>query len=112
MKPAFDIEKAIADLREGKDLTGKEGVLTPLIKQLTEAALESELSHHLLKDDEINRRNGKTSKTVKSSVGSFELHTPRDRAGSFEPQLVKKNQTHLTDEINRKILGCTSSDLI
>ncbi len=105
MKPEFDLEKAIAELRSGKDLTGKDGVLTPLIKQLTEAALESELSHHLLKDDEINRRNGKTSKTVKSSAGSFELETPRDRAGSFEPQLIKKNQTHLTEEIDRKILG-------
>ena len=42
---------------------------------------------------------------MKTSSGSFELDTPRDRQGTFEPQLVKKHQTHLTDEIDRKILG-------
>jgi len=52
-----------------------------------------------------NRKNGATRKTVKSSSGSFELDTPRDRAGSFEPQIVKKHQTHLTDEIEGKILS-------
>ncbi|KZN53052.1 hypothetical protein N482_25025, partial [Pseudoalteromonas luteoviolacea NCIMB 1942] len=42
-----------------------------------------------------NRKNGSSTKMVKSSVGTFELDTPRDRAGSFEPLLVKKNQTAL-----------------
>ena len=37
--------------------------------------------------------------------GSFELNTPRDRAGTFEPQLIKKHQTYLSDEIERKILS-------
>jgi len=46
-----------------------------------------------------------TSKTLETTTGSFELDTPRDRAGTFEPQLVKKNQTQLTDEINSKILS-------
>jgi len=104
-KPTFDIETAIKNLREGKDLTGKEGILTPLIKQLTEAAMQAELENHLAEDDAPNRKNGSTAKTVKSPVGSFELHTPRDRAGSFEPQLVKKHQTYLTDEVERKVLA-------
>lgn len=42
-----------------------------------------------------NRRNGKSSKTVQSPFGSFELETPRDREGSFDPQIVKKRQTVL-----------------
>lgn len=103
--PTFDLESAIKGLREGKDLTGKNGVLTPLIKQLTETALQAELDHHLAEKDSPNRKNGSTPKQVKSPAGSFELQTPRDRAGTFEPQLVKKHQTHLTDELERKILA-------
>lgn len=103
--PTFDLDAALAALREGKDLTGKDGILTPLIKQLTEAAMKAELDEHLGKEDKPNRKNGSSSKTVKSSAGSFELNTPRDRSGTFEPQLVKKHQTHLTDEVERKILA-------
>ncbi|MEX2488554.1 MAG: IS256 family transposase [Pseudomonadales bacterium] len=104
-KPDFDINAAIADLRAGKDLSGKDGILTPLIKQLTEAAMQAELDSHLAEEESPNRKNGSTPKTVKSPVGSFELQSPRDRAGTFEPQLVKKQQTHLTDELERKIIA-------
>jgi transposase-like protein len=99
------MDAALKALREGKDLTGKDGVLTPLIKQLTEAAMQAELESHLDQEDAPNRKNGSTAKTVKSPIGSFELQTPRDRAGTFEPQLVRKHQTHLTDELERKILS-------
>lgn len=105
MTKDFNIEEAIKALKAGKDLTGKDGVLTPLIKQLTEAALQAELEQHLEDEVQPNRKNGTTRKTVKSSAGAFELDTPRDRSGSFEPKLVKKNQTKLTDEIDRKILS-------
>lgn len=104
-KPQFDMDAALKALREGKDLTGKDGVLTPLIKQLTEAAMQAELESHLDQEDAPNRKNGSTAKTVKSAVGSFELQTPRDRAGTFEPQLVRKHQTHLTDELERKVIA-------
>jgi len=108
MTQPFNFEQALKDLQSGKDLNGKDGILTPLIKQLTEAALKAELNHHLTQADEPNRKNGSTSKTIKSSSGNFELDTPRDRAGSFEPQLIKKNQTHLTAEMDRKILSLFS----
>ena len=107
-KPTFDIDTALKGLREGKGLTGKDGVLTPLIKQLTEAAMLAELESHLEQDETPNRKNGCTGKTVKSPVGAFELNTPRDRAGTFEPQLVKKHQTHLTEELERKIIALFS----
>ena len=42
---------------------------------------------------------------MKSAVGSFELKTPRDRAGHFEPQVIKKHQAQLTDELERKVLA-------
>lgn len=103
--PTFDMESALKALREGRNLTGKDGILTPLIKQLTEAAMQAELDEHLASETQSNRKNGSTSKTMKSPVGSFELNTPRDRAGSFEPQIVKKHQTQLTDELERKVLA-------
>lgn len=101
----FDFNTALSALQNGHALTGKDGVLTPLIKQLTEAALAAELEAHLEPAGISNRKNGTTGKTIKSPSGSFTLDTPRDRAGSFEPQLVKKHQTHLTDEIEGKILS-------
>ena len=105
MSDEFDFDKALKALQSGKAITGKDGVLTPLIKKLTEAALEGELESHLAEDVVPNRKNGKTSKTVKSTAGPFELDTPRDRAGTFEPQLVKKHQTSVSDEIEAKILS-------
>jgi len=104
----FDMDAAIRALREGKDLSGQDGILTPLIKQLTEAAMKAELDEHLASDKTPNRRNGCTGKTVKSLAGEFELNTPRDRAGTFEPQIVKKHQTHLTDELERKVIALFS----
>ncbi|HDM8334000.1 TPA: IS256 family transposase [Yersinia enterocolitica] len=104
MSQPFDFDKALKALQDGQALTGKDGILTPLIKQLTEAALAAELDFHLAQDIEANRKNGSTKKTVKTPTGAFELATPRDRNGSFEPQLVKKHQTTLSDEIERKII--------
>ena len=108
MTNSFDFEQALTDLQAGKSLTGKDGILGPLIKQLTEAALNAELEHHLANDNQSNRKNGRTSKNIKHPSGNFELDTPRDRNGTFEPQLVKKNQTSLSDEIDRKILSMFS----
>ena len=105
MAEKFDFDQALDQLRSGQNLTGQDGVLTPLIKQLTEAALSAELDEHLKDAEQPNRKNGKTSKTVKSAAGAFELETPRDRAGSFEPKLVKKNQTKLSEEIDQKVLS-------
>lgn len=42
---------------------------------------------------------------MKGPTGSFELETPWDRTGTFEPQIVKKHQTHLTDELERKVIA-------
>jgi len=102
---SFDFQKALQAIQEGQPLLGKEGILTPLIKDLTEAALEGELDSHLGQEITANRRNGKGRKTIKALNGSFELNTPRDRAGTFSPQLVKKHQTTLNDEIEGKIIA-------
>lgn len=64
--PTFDIQAAIQALRDGKGLTGKDGILTPLIKQLTEAAMQAELEQHLEQDETPNRKNGSTPKRSKA----------------------------------------------
>jgi transposase-like protein len=100
----FDLNEALEQIKAGAKIDGKDGVLAPLIKQLTEAALEAELESHL-SEEVRNRKNGKSSKKMKSNVGEFELDVPRDRNGSFEPQLVKKHQTHMSDQIEQKMLS-------
>jgi len=101
----FDFQKALKGIQEGKPFTGKDGVLTSLIKNLAEAALEAELDSHLGQEVSANRRNGKSKKTIKSLDGNFELETPRDRNSTFSPKLVKKHQTTLSDEIEQKIIA-------
>ena len=105
MKIEIDVAEFAAQLKAGKGIGGKDGALTPLIKQLTEMALQAELETHLSQDLERNRKNGTSSKTMKSANGMFDLETPRDRNGSFEPELVKKNQTHMSDELENKMLS-------
>lgn len=114
MKDKFDLEEFKKDvakkIREGKGLTGKEGALTPLLKEILEAAMEGEMDEHLRESKEIeeNRRNGHTRKNLKSSLGAFELSTPRDRSGSFNPQTVEKRQRVLPGDLDEKILALYS----
>lgn len=96
MKIEIDVEQFANDLKVGKSIGGANGALGSLIKQLTEAALAAEIDSHLAKDLSNNRRNGYSSKTMKSDHGTFELDVPRDRNGNFEPEIVKKNQTSMT----------------
>lgn len=103
--PIFDMETALQALSDGKDLNGKDSILTPLIKQLTKAAMQAELEQHFAGDESPNRKNGSSRKTMKCTSGNFELDTPRYRSGSFDSQIVKRYQTHLTDELERKIIA-------
>ncbi len=88
---------------EGVDLVGPDGLLSGLTKNVLEAGLEAEMSEHLGYDrhdpagkNTGNSRNGTRSKKVLTDVGPVEIEVPRDRDGSFEPQLVKKRQRRLT----------------
>ncbi|SJN16540.1 Mobile element protein [Pseudoalteromonas sp. JB197] len=93
-----------------------------MLKKITvEAALNAEMDEHLgyqkhSKSTSANSRNGKTSKRIKTEDGEFELDTPRDREGSFEPQLVKKHQSRFTS-MDDKILwlyaqGMSTRDIV
>jgi len=87
---------------EGLQLTGEGGLLARLTKTVIESALEGELDDHLgyARHDPAGRnggdsRNGRRGKTVLTDVGPVEIGVPRDRDGSFEPQLVAKHQRRL-----------------
>ncbi len=106
----FDLfeQEAIAGLRSGKKLEGKDGVLAPLLKRLLEAGLQGELQDHLANDARPNRRNGKMGKAVKTSFGKVVIETPRDRNGSFEPQVLPKRKTVLGEALDHKVISLYS----
>ena len=102
-------EEVVSGLKAGRPFLGKDGTVTPLLKRILEASLEGEIEAHVADTkSQSNRRNGKTSKLVKSDSGTFELETPRDRNGSFEPEIVKKRQTVLNAALDNKILSLYS----
>ncbi len=101
-------EEALRQLKAGKGLEGKDGVLAPLIKRLVEAGLEGELDAHLEVEPAGNRRNGRMSKRVKTAFGQVEIETPRDRNASFEPQTLPKRQTTLGAALDQKVISMYS----
>lgn len=100
-------KKALEQFMSGKSLFGKDGAFAPMLKSFIEKALESEMEDHLDIQERSsgNKRNGKGKKTIKSGFGSFEIETPQDRNSSFEPELVKKRQSILADNLSDKIIG-------
>ncbi len=110
--------EAAKGIKTEKDLTDMRAMLT---KVMVEAALSAELDDHLgyrkhEQSSSDNSRNGVTRKTVRTEDGQFELDTPRDRHGDFEPQLVKKHQTRFTS-MDDKILflyaqGMTTREIV
>ncbi len=102
-------QEAISKLRSGKGLTGEGGALTGLISRIITAAFEGEISEHLSqKDGPPNRRNGYTGKTVRTGLGPIAVSPPRDRNGSFEPELLKKWERNLAPELEVQILAMYS----
>lgn len=99
--------KALEQFKTGKSLFGKGGAFAPMLKQFLEAALQAEMDEHLNEGQRQagNKRNGKGTKTIKSSAGSFQIDTPQDRHSRFEPQIVKKRETILADNLQDKIIG-------
>lgn len=106
LKEADSIEDQIIDaVKNKKPLLGKSGILTPLLKKALEASLEGEMDYHLDKKVSPNRRNGKSSKTLRSDLGSLDIEVPRDRDSTFTPEIVKKRQTILCESLDQRILS-------
>jgi len=103
--------KEILDEREVKDQEGLQALLRDLTKEVIEALYEGELTDHLgYKKHEQggsadgNTRNGRGKKTVQSKLGEVELSPPRDRSGTFDPQVVKKRQRDISG-IEQKVIS-------
>ena len=94
------IDSLLADYKKPEDLIGENGLLKQLTKKLVERALQAEMAEHLghAKHEAVanpagNTRNGKSKKTLKGDFGELPIEIPRDRHGSFEPQIITKHQT-------------------
>lgn len=105
------IDSLLADYKKPEDLIGENGLLKQLTKRLVERALQAEMAQHLghAKNDSVanstgNTRNGKSVKTLKGEFGELPIEIPRDRHGSFEPQIIPKHQTRW-DGFDQKILS-------
>ena len=105
------IDSLLADYKKPEDLIGENGLLKQLTKRLVERALQAEMAHHLghAKHDSVtnpagNTRNGKSHKTLRGELGELPIEIPRDRHGSFEPQIIPKHQTRW-DGFDQKILS-------
>lgn len=99
--------EAMDKLQDGKQLEGADGALTPLIKRMLEKSLEGEMDDHV-SEKRPNRRNGKGSKQVKTSFGEVGIQTPRDRDGTFDPQILPKRQRQLGPSLESKIISLYS----
>jgi putative transposase len=116
------VDQLLKDYKKPEDILGEQGLLKRFSKAVLERALGTELTDHLgyEKHDPAGRgsgnsRNGTTGKTLKGKSGEIQIDVPRDRNGTFEPQIVKKHQTRF-DGFDDKILsmyarGMTTRDI-
>ena len=114
------LDELLAGCQTEGDLFGPDGVFTRLKGAMMERLLESEMTAHLGREPHErggngNSRNGHSSKMVTTESGPVQVRVPRDRQGTFEPQLVKKNQGRL-EGFDEKVLalyarGMTTRDI-
>jgi len=97
------IDELLKDYQKPEDIIGENGLLKRFVKAVLERAMNAELTHHLgyEKHDPAgynsgNSRNGTSGKKVKGEFGEMEIEVPRDRASTFEPQILPKHQTRFT----------------
>ena len=112
------IDELLQDGHDVKDILGKDGLLKQLTKRLVERTLEAELTDHLGYEPHSskgrgtgNNRNGRGHKTVQSESGELQIEVPRDRSGTFEPQLVKKRQRRL-EGFDDKVIALYARGLV
>lgn len=111
------IDNLLKNYKKPEDLIGENGLLKQLTKQLLERAMAAEMTEHVgydkhdvLGNNSGNSRNGKSAKTIKGTFGELALETPRDRNGTFEPQIIEKHQTRFTG-FDKNILSLYSRGL-
>jgi putative transposase len=97
------IDSLLKGYKKPEDLIGENGLLKQLTKQLLERAMSAEMTahvgyekHDVAGNNTGNSRNGKSAKTIKGTFGTMPIEVPRDRNGTFEPQIIEKHQTRFT----------------
>jgi putative transposase len=106
------LDELLKDFKgDAKDLLGQHGLIKQITKRALESALEGEMTDHLGYEpngptgkNSGNSRNGRNRKTVKTAEGDVSIEVPRDRNGSFEPQIVRKRQRRL-EGLDDKIIA-------
>lgn len=111
------LDELLKGCERPEDLLGDAGLMKDLKIKLMERMLGAELTEHLGYEEgskaapgQSNRRNGTANKRLKSQDGELPVSVPRDRDGSFEPELVKKGQTRI-DGMDDKIIGLYAAGL-
>jgi putative transposase len=99
--PSEVLDQLLKDWGGPAGLLGDQGLLKQLTAALVQRAMDAELSHHVgyergetPPDNQTNRRNGKSKKRVRTEHGSMEVSVPRDREGTFSPEILPKHQRH------------------
>jgi putative transposase len=107
------LDELLKEYTSPEDMFGTDGLLQQLTKALVERAMQAELTHHLgyekhaaEGDNTGNSRNGSFPKTIKGKRGQLQIDVPRDRAGQFQPQLIKRDRLVLTASMIRSF-RCT-----
>ena len=97
------IDNLLKGYKKPEDLIGENGLLKQLTKRLLERAMAAEMTEHVgyekhdvSGDGSGNSRNGKSAKTIKGTFGTLPIEVPRDRNGTFEPQIIEKHQRRFT----------------
>ena len=110
------LDELLKGCERPEDLLGNDGLMKELKIKLMERMLGAELTAHLgyedgndAPPDQANRRNGTAAKRLKGQDGELPIAVPRDRDGSFKPELVKKGQTRI-DGMDDKIIHCPAGD--
>lgn len=101
------LAEARDQFKSGVPLFGREGAFHRVLEDFLNTALEGEMDCHLQETKPMtkNRRNGKMPKRVQTEYGPVEIETPRDRDGSFTPEIVQKRQTVLAEGLSDKIIS-------
>ena len=98
----------LSRLYQGDPLLGDKGIFTNMLQSFVNAALEGEMDNYLhvsQAENNENRRNGHTPKSLRSTAGPLSIQTPRDRLGDHEPLLVRKRERELTTGLDQVIMG-------
>jgi putative transposase len=114
------LDELLKDYQGPQDLVGDNGILKQLTKALVERCLHGEINHQMASESAIesdsaaspspNRRNGYSKKTIKGTFGTAEIAIPRDRNGTYEPQLIPKHETRF-DGFDAKVIALYSRGL-